>query len=289
MSNRLALGTAQFGLAYGISNKIGQVAKDSAAGILDAAWCAGVRTLDTAIAYGESEQRLGDVGVEQWRVVTKLPGMPSGTIPSDWVFNSVEASLRRLRVPRLRGLLLHQPDLLLQVFGGEIYRALQYLKDAGKVEKIGISIYSPEDLDAILPHYPMDIVQGPFNVLDRRLRETGWLEKLQKAGVEVHVRSAFLQGLLLMSDEERPKKFRRWEPLFGQWRSWLNDAGVSPLRACLGYALAQPEVDCVVVGVESQAQMNEILSVASEPTIMPPEKFQCNDTDLINPSRWNDL
>jgi aryl-alcohol dehydrogenase-like predicted oxidoreductase len=287
MSSRLALGTVQFGLAYGVSNKTGQVGREEAAAILATAWRAGVDTLDTAIAYGESEQRLGELGVADWQVISKLPPMPDGVEARQWVRQLVEGSLARLRTTALRGLLLHQPSLLLGPQGDEVHRALLSLKEAGVVEKIGVSIYSPADMEALWSRYHIDLVQAPINILDRRLLETGWLQRMHDAGTEVHARSVFLQGLLLMDARERPARFAHWDALWRAWHAWLAESDQSPLAACLGFTLLQPFIDRVVVGVDSARQMEEILAASERPARMPPDSLTSRDVDLINPSRWN--
>ncbi|HHT9112407.1 MAG: aldo/keto reductase [Planctomycetes bacterium] len=161
MNNRLIIGTVQFGLPYGISNQYGQVSLDEAAAILGHAWAEGVNTLDTAIAYGESEQRLGQIGVGQWRVISKLPAIPANHADvAAWVQESALGALQRLRIPKLHGLLLHRSQQLMGTQGGVLYRALVALKEQGKVEKIGVSIYSPEELDALWPYFQIDIVQS---------------------------------------------------------------------------------------------------------------------------------
>lgn len=285
---RLALGTVQFGLPYGVANKSGQVSHIEAVAILEHAWAAGIGTLDTAIAYGQSEQRLGEIGVDNWRVVTKLPTLPAAcTTVRDWVQESVRCSLNRLRINRLHGLLLHRSQQLLEPQGEELYAALLELKEQGWVEKIGVSIYDPEELDNLYPHFKLDIVQAPFNILDRRLKTSGWLTRLYRAGTEVHVRSVFLQGLLLMGAAQRPEKFDRWMPLWDDWNRWLEEQGVTPLQACLGFVLSQQEVGRVVVGIDNKRQLQEILEAAELQGPQPPDLLQSDDLDLINPSRWN--
>lgn len=288
MLKRLALGTVQFGLSYGVANQGGQVGREEAAAILEHARAAGVDTLDTAVAYGDSEQRLGEIGIEQWQVISKLPAIPDSCVDiADWVHQSVLDSMKRLRIPKLHGLLLHRPQQLLGPQGDALYRALVELKAEGKVDGIGVSIYGPEELDALLPRYPLDVVQAPFNILDRRMATSGWLAKLRRSGTEVHVRSAFLQGLLLMDQTSRPKYFRRWQDFWELWDRWLAAQELSPLRACIGFALSQPEVSRVVVGVDSLRQLKEILAVAEALAIMPPDTLMSDDGDLINPSRWS--
>ncbi len=288
MTSRLALGTAQFGLPYGVANQVGQVRGAKAGSILDLAWSAGIDTLDTAIAYGESEQRLGDAGVGQWRVISKLPAVPEGcTGVANWVRESIQGSLQRLQIPRLYGLLLHCPEQLLGPQGVELHRTLVALREQGKVEKIGVSIYGPDELDALWPRYRLDLVQAPFNILDRRLATSGWLTRLHQAGAEVHVRSVFLQGLLLMDAVDRPAKFNRWQPLWGEWHRWLDGQALTPLQACLGFAYSQAEIDRVVVGVDSLKQLQEILVGVKGPAVEPPTVLMSGDLDLINPSRWS--
>lgn len=287
MIDRLALGTVQFGFPYGITNKTGQVSRDEVTTILDYAWAMGLHTLDTAIDYGESEQRLGDVGVAQWQVISKLPSIPESCKDVvSWTQKLVLGSLERLKLPKLGGLLLHRPKQLLSPMGQTLYQALVALKDQGKIGKIGISIYDPDELDSLWPYYKFDLVQAPFNVIDRRLATSGWLIKLHQTGTEVHVRSVFLQGLLLMKAANRLTTFNRWQPLWQQWHRWLDEQHLTPLQACLGFALSQPEIDRVVVGVDCLKQLQEILVNAEALIRMPPKTLMSEDLDLINPTHW---
>jgi aryl-alcohol dehydrogenase-like predicted oxidoreductase len=290
MNRRLALGSVQFGLLYGVANQVGQVSRDEVTEILDHAWAAGVDTLDTAIGYGDSEAILGEIGVDRWKVITKLPEIPETCADvTSWVQDSVADSLGRLGVSRLRGLLLHCPKQLLGPYGDELYRALVFVRDQGKIEKIGVSVYGPDELDVIWPSYQFDLVQVPFNILDRRLVSSGWLNRLHQAGIEVHVRSVFLQGLLLMDAANRPVKFNLWQSLWDDWHSWLAEHALTPLQACLNFATSQPEINRVVVGVDSLEQFRAILACAESAVITPPESLMSDDLDLINPSHWSSL
>ena len=290
MIRRLALGTVQFGLSYGIANQTGQVTCNEAAAILDYGSAAGLDTLDTAIAYGESEQRLGEIGVRQWRIITKLPPVPgSCTDVHAWVQESILGSLERLRAPKLYGVLLHRAQQLLGPQGDALYRALVAIKDQGKAEKIGVSIYDPGELDALCSQYQFDVVQTPFNIVDRRLATSGWLTRLHEAGTEIHVRSIFLQGLLLMNAASRPATFNRWQPLWQQWHAWLSEQELTPLQACLGFVLGQSQVDRVVVGVDSLMQLKGILANVGTQFVKPPAMLMSEDMNLINPSRWATL
>src|SRR5271167_2311596 len=214
MESRLSIGTAQFGSAYGVANQTGKVSHDSACEILTRGWAAGIRTIDTAIAYGDSESRLGGIGIENWRVISKIPSIPRDCSDVDaWVLQSIAGSLARLRIARLYGVLLHDPRQLRDGNGSAIFAALLAAKRNGLVEKIGVSIYDPEELSGITARFTLDLVQAPFSLIDRRLLSSGWLKRLNVAGIEVHARSIFLQGLLLMKTADRPAKFSRWNQL----------------------------------------------------------------------------
>ena len=284
---KLALGTVQFGLSYGIANQAGMVPADAAAAIVRHARSAGMDTLDTAAAYGDSEARLGTIGVADWRVVSKLPPFPDpcDDIPG-WAVASAHASLARLKVPGLYGLLLHRPDQLLGPGGDRLFDALQQLKADGLVRKIGVSIYDPSELDALWRRFPCDLVQAPFNLLDRRLITSGWLARLAAGDVEVHVRSVFLQGLLLMPRESRPPGFRRWEGVWAALDRWLLEAGLTPLEACLRDALAVREIARIVVGVDSLRHLTDILAAADGHAGRIPDELRTDDRDLLNPARW---
>ncbi len=258
--------------------------------MLDLALSNGIDTLDTAIAYGESETSLGQAGIDDFNVVTKLPAIPDDCPQFDaWVMAHVEASLARLGVSTIYALLLHRPEQLLGVHGKDLYKTLCRLKECGKVLKVGVSIYNPLELDELLRLYHFDLVQAPFNIIDSRLLRTGWLQRLKDQEVEIHTRSAFLQGLLLMPANAVPSKFTPWSDLFKRWYTWLADQNVSPVQACLAYPLTFPEIDRVVFGADSIEQLDQIIKASS--IILPdhlPDLY-CEAENLINPSCWSSL
>lgn len=287
---KLALGTVQFGMPYGITNQSGLVPLAEARSILEHARVSGIDTLDTAVLYGESEKRLGEIGVGGFRIVSKLPVMPADcSDPFNWVISEVVGSLSRLRVEALEGLLLHQSRQLLEPGGEEIARALLHLKKTGLVAKTGCSIYEPTELEALAGRFSLDLVQAPFNVLDRRLIDSGWLARMTAEGTEIHVRSIFLQGLLLLAPWNRDRKFARWQTLWDDWDSWLRNQKMTPLQGCLSHVLSFKEIDRVVVGVDSLSQLREVLEVATGSLSKEQTQIACSDIDLLNPSRWNAL
>jgi len=287
---RLALGTAQFGMRYGISNLSGKVSQEGGKAILKYAVSAGVDTIDTAMAYGDSEQILGNIGVEGFNVVTKLPEIPEHIADVEgWVVKVVKDSVSRLGVESLYGLLLHRPCQLFEPKGVKILSALRLLKELGTVKKLGVSVSSPLEFDALFDTYDFDLVQCPFNLMDRRLTKSGWLKKLKAAGVEVHTRSSFLQGLLLMPRHSIPIKFNAWNRVWDDWDMWLRANKTSPIDACLSYVLSFSEIDRVVVGVEIKSQLAEIIAVGRGGALGSYPDFSGDVSTLINPTKWSTL
>lgn len=286
---KIVLGTAQFGLPYGIANSDGQVSRDMVGQVLDSARNFGITTLDTAIAYGDSETVLGHQNLQGFSVISKLFEVPKGCSSiTDWVEQQLIASLKRLQLESLDALLLHRPAQLLESSGQELYQTMIGLKERGLVKRIGISMYEYQELHDVINAFDcrFDIVQAPMNIIDRRIDESGLLSKLKNAGIEVHARSAFLQGLLLIPQGDVPAYFKPWATLFNSYHNWLNENNISALQACLGYLNQHPDVDKIIVGMDNLQQLKEIVAAIDQPSHTLPDFFQSVDEDLINPSRW---
>jgi len=285
---KLALGTVQFGLGYGVKNKSGQTSFAEAGKIWSVAKIAGIDLIDTAIAYGESEQVIGGLGVEGFKVVTKLPPIPVYIDDvAGWAEYQVSHSLRRLGVESVYALLLHRSSDFLQEHGRSLIGALDNLRKKGLVEKIGVSIYDPSELDSLLKIVEIGLVQAPLNLIDDRLESSGWLQRLEEQNIEVHTRSAFLQGLLLMEREEIPAKFERWSSLWDEWHRQLTMSKTSAVAACLSYPLSLRQVSRVVVGVETAEQLEWLIKAAGGPFVNQDWTFmRLQDPILMNPSNW---
>lgn len=290
-SMKLAIGSAQFGLPYGISNVTGQVSLGETEKILNLARKRNLDMIDTAIAYGDSESVLGLIGVNDFKVITKLPILPGDiTDFTGWVEKQVEGSLIRLKKSSIHGLLVHDPDFLQSADGEKLGLALDKMKMSGAIDKIGVSIYQPSTLDKIMNNAPIDIVQTPFNVVDTSIISSNWLDKLNRSGVEVHARSIFMQGLLLMDRNSIPEKFNRWSFLWDQWHEKLNTYELDALTQCISFVSSFPKIDRIIVGIETASQLQLILN-AKELCATPIDWSQMtsNDDMLINPSNWSKL
>ena len=150
----------------------------------------------------------------------------------------------------------------------------------------GDRLYAPTELEELLAMGVLDVIQAPLSIVDRRLVLSGWLDRLQQMGVEVHVRSVFLQGLLLMPAEQRPASFQAWQKMWDRWDQWLREQRLSPLEACLRYVLGFDVIARVVIGVDSLAQLRQIIAACGGELPDVPDELRSDDVDLINPSRW---
>jgi aryl-alcohol dehydrogenase-like predicted oxidoreductase len=284
---KLALGTVQFGLDYGISNSSGKTTIEDAVLILNMAKNAGIDTVDTASAYGDSEEVLGSIGIGGWNVVSKIPSLPKNAVNGrEWVLNNLRQSLEKLRVERLDGLLLHNAMDLLSDEGRNIALGMQDAKAAGLVVNVGYSIYSPNILGNLIKIMPPDLVQAPYNVLDQRFSISGWLSRLAGEGVEIHIRSAFMQGLLLMNAHDRPQAFKKWNNIFRRWDYFTKDSSEQAVSLCLGFLKGCPDISRIVVGVDSVSHLEQILGIWSKAAPFDAIGLACDDPLLVEPSNW---
>ena len=286
---RIGLGTAQLGLNYGITNDDKKVNPESLSKIINLARDSHIKYIDTAISYGDSEIKLGKNRIDDFYLISKLPKVPvEKENVGIWINDQVNESLKRLGVETLYALLLHDTSQLFDdSIGVEIDKALNKLKEQGKIKKFGVSAYSPKELKNILKKFSPEIVQLPMNVFDNRFQEHDCLKIMKDKNIEIHSRSAFLQGLLLLNKENLPKQFKKWNSLFEKWQSWLKFNNISAIEACLGHCLSFKEIDCVVVGVDSFIHFNEVIDLANtKAKVNYPLDFSFKDIDLINPLNW---
>ena len=287
-SSRLALGSVNFGLDYGVANSAGKLSQLEIEKILFASEEAGIKVIDTAQAYGGSEAQIGALCRDgRFKMVTKIGvDLEKGYVTNS-VRNLVEQSCKRLNQSRLYAVLLHRPEVLLGDQGGVIIKELLTLKEKCLISKIGVSIYSPTILEDLTRLVDLDIVQVPFNVFDQQIFSTGWNEKLKNRGTEIHTRSVFLQGLLLMDKSSVPTYFtNNWPELFSSWYEFLRMTDYNAVKVALQFALKQEWIDKIVVGVDSTAQLRSLLEIERSEISLELPDFRSEDTNLINPSNW---
>lgn len=283
--NRIILGGAQLGLPYGVLGTGENLKPFEVKDLLDAAESIGIQTIDTAIAYGTSESVIGDYSNSRFKIITKLPPLPKDVNDvSGWVRQQIDGSLARLQTENIDALLLHHPQDLTGEFGAKLEKVIGELLSEGVMKRFGVSIYAPDELTTIVGHFPIDVVQTPFNVFDQRI--TPWLETLSRNGIEVHARSIFLQGLLISPAIARPARFRKWEAQFNQFDNWVSELSMSAIAVCLGVALNQPGISHLVVGALNSSQLLETAAQIPKDFSHRSEDMQSNDPGLIDPRVW---
>lgn len=298
---KLGLGTVQFGLPYGITNTEGQVSQEDALDILNLAQKSAVDLLDTAAAYGSSEERLGaclnqsDQLSSSFRVMTKtIPLNISRIALSDVekVEKGFLTSLDHLKQSSIDSLLVHHVEDLLVPGGEFLYESLQQLKDSGKINKWGVSVYTGSQVEAVLKRYPIDLIQLPFNVFDQRLLANGLLAELNRQGVEIHVRSIFLQGVLLAENDKIPHTLKSYQAIFDRFDEAVSNSGLSRLMATLGFIESISDIDYAIVGAVSVDQLKSIceakanLSKYRITDLIDYSSLAVDDEKLLNPGLW---
>ncbi|MBI5683047.1 MAG: aldo/keto reductase [Deltaproteobacteria bacterium] len=288
---KIGLGTVQFGIDYGISNHNGKTPLDEVEKILDVAMRNGISVIDTAALYGTSEEVLGKTLPEchRFKIVTKTPRFTSSAITSDDVRrleDSFFQSLHKMKCAAIYGLLFHNADDLLSENGHILFNKMTDLKQKGLVEKIGVSVYTALQIDEILGKFQIDIIQLPINVFDQHLLVSGHLSKLKKRGVEIHVRSAFLQGLLLMSSETLPPFFDSVREHLKDYQRTIHQHGLTLVRAALGFLINIPDIDFIICGVNNHTQLKEICREAVPVESIDFSRFALSDGEILNPSNW---
>jgi hypothetical protein len=284
--NRIVLGGAQLGLPYGILNGGETLSREEVARILDTAVDHGIDSIDTAIAYGHSESIIGEISQNRFKIISKLPPLPVDiSNVSEWVYSQVQGSLSRLKCTSLDALLLHRPQDLTGAQGVELYAAIESLMAEKMIHRFGVSIYSPDDLEGIIDTFEIHVVQAPLNVFDRRI--LGVTDHLSALNIEVHVRSVFLQGVLIASPQDRPHRFEPWSEHFALFDEWVRSSGVSAMACCMGFALQQPGIAKLVIGTTSAESLDEIMNSTPNSVLKVPTHLQSSVEQLIDPRFWN--
>lgn len=279
---KLMLGTVQFGIPYGAFNTTGQVQLDEVKAMLSAAEAAGIDMLDTARAYGGAEAVLARAGAPaRFDIVTKCPDLRAESDPVAALHAALDASCAALGVTRLYGYLLHNAEDLARP---GIWDALCALRDAGRVGRIGVSGYGAEAVADLCERFPLTLVQLPANVLDP------WYDRVTLPGsIEVHVRSAFLQGFLLGDPERLPPHLAPFRAVLEQFSAEAAAQGLTPLQAALAPLIASPRVARVAVGADSPDQLAQILQAVAALNGRPAPRlgpYAGVTQDLTDPRRW---
>lgn len=289
--SRICLGTVQFGLDYGIANTRGKIPPSEVTDILTFAQTQGIKTLDTSMAYGESEKVIGEFIAEQgtsFEIISKIL-IDSISVHEEGIKSLVAASLKRLNIKQLGGCLIHRFDDFLK--HEQLWPRLETLKQEGLINKIGFSLYKTDELDVILDRgIPVDLIQFPYSVFDRRFEH--YLSRLKDRNVEIHVRSVFLQGLVFLKPDELPEKLQHASEAVRHLQEISNREHLSISSICLNYVLSNPSIDKVVIGGDHlnhfKIQVQDLQAFDSVARLRERlNGLAVSDENILLPYTWN--
>lgn len=280
LKKKFIIGTANFTQTYGVvpvNIRSREIKK-----ILSLAKKNGIYKIDTAEAYLKNNYYFKKID-KIFKFSTKI------IANSKW--ESLEFCEKKLQEHfkcfgknKVETLLFHDNNILLTKKGNKIFKNLEFLKKKKLFNKIGISIYQTDYLKNLISNYNFDVVQCPYNVMDKRIITTGWFDKLKSEGKEIHIRSIFLQGLLVNPLVYKKRYFRKWQKIFIDWFQFLKIRNISPIDYCLS-DLIRFDFDKIIIGINNSNNLNEILNF-KEINKNKMINLKINDTKLIDPRNW---
>jgi len=277
---KLGLGTVQFGMDYGVISKSKIISDSEIKKILNTANKFDIKYIDTAQDYGDSEKKIGKHEKSNFEIITKIS---KDVHPND-VINSIKESLKRLKVKKINGVLIHSFNHYVE--NSEVYNNLIDLKNIGLIQKTGFSLYYPDELKYLLENnISFDFIQIPYNILDRRFEP--YFKDLKLLNVEIHIRSVFLQGLFFIDPLKLSSHFINYTKHLINLRNIIKEKNISIESACLNYVYKNKNIDCVIVGVENNNQLlDNINAIDKNLNLKILDKFKINDEKILLPFNW---
>lgn len=286
---RICLGTANFGSRYGYKNI--KLNKKDLKKIIYKAKKENIKFFDTAFSYKNSEKNLGKFASKSFDIITKIPKIPSlKTNIKKWIKITIDKSFKNLKKDKIYGILIHDTKVLENKKKAKIIlNYLEELKYQKKIQKIGISVYSLQELKKCFKVYNFQIIQFPFNIFDNRIIKSNFIMKLKKQNVELHARSIFLQGLLLEDSKYFDKKFKTYKKKIVLFEKWLKKNNLNKLQACLKFTFKSKIIDRFVIGISKYDQFLEIIETLKKRTVINslPKGLTNINSKLLNPKLWN--
>ena len=285
--NKICIGSANFGMEYGLNKKSPLLKKDIKE-IFEFLKKENTIYIDTAANYKNSEIIIGKYSTKKFKIITKIKKIPKGVNDLEkWLKNEIYTSCKKLRVNKIYGLLVHDTqDLKNKKKAKKIYKTFDILKKSKIIEKIGLSIYNPNELDLYLKNYNFEIVQAPLNIFDRRIINSGWLKKINEKGIEFFARSIFLQGLLIKDINKIDKFFSPYKKKFEKFENWTQKLNISKVEACIRFVNSYREVDKVIVGINNKMHFFENYKFLKKDKLIVPNSLEIKSGKILNPKLW---
>ena len=287
INKKIILGSAQFGDRYGISKDKNIIKKREAKNILKFSQKNNIICLDTADRYKGSIKILHKQNLKEWKISLKISSETISKLNTKKKFNNFFfKNLKKLNQKKFEYFLFHESQDLLTSKGEKVYEYLTILQKKGFINKIGVSAYSLNEMKKIIKNYKINVVQVPYNIFDQRLKESNLINTLKNMNIELHVRSIFLQGLLLLKKNKIPKKFLKWQDKFNLWYKFLKKNKTTALSECLNFVFSNKDIDKIVIGINSIDHLKEIVLLKKNFVKRNFETFKSKDVNLIDPRKW---
>ena len=291
-SKKLILGGAQLGNKYGIYSKASKMKNlNELKKIFEFSAKNKLEFIDTAQDYKNSEKIIGQLSKNKFKIISKINLDPKLSFKDLEliIFKKINISLRKLKIKKINILLLHNFDRFInnENYLSKIYKVLVKLKNNGIILKVGISTYYPEKIHKFFKIFKYDVVQVPLNIFDQRLLFSKFYNLKSFKNVEIHVRSVFLQGVLLK--KKYPTYFDKWEKKIKTYIDFLQKNNIDPIHFCLSFVLGAKKVRKVIIGVQNLYQLKEILKKSKKKIKYNKKifkRFIINDDKLIIPKYW---
>jgi aryl-alcohol dehydrogenase-like predicted oxidoreductase len=288
LNNKLILGTVQMGVPYGISNSSGKISLENSLEILSFAFDNGIEILDTAEAYGNAHEVIGTFHKQhpdkRFKIITKLPHQSKMNIN-----DKVDEYLKELGVKQLHALLFHSFSTYQETVNN--FDVLRNLKAAGKTKYLGVSVYTNTEIETVLLNDDIDIIQLPFNLFDNENLRGDILKTAQEKGKIIHTRSALLQGLFFKDVNDDIAIVKKLKSELSTLSVISNSHDIRISQLALGYCLLQPNIDNVLIGVDSIDQLKDNLNAVNfhlkKEIVDEINTINVKNLDLLNPSLWN--
>jgi len=291
----LILGTAQWGSKYGITNKTGKTSSREIDKIFKYCNKNNIKFFDTARDYGKSEKIIGGFNKKyssKIKIISKIKNFQFENTKFDKKRIKELILLTHLNVRQnsIEGMLIHDDNLLKDKYFADLWELLIELKEENKIKKIGISTYKNNIDNKFLKKYKFDIVQLPFNIYDQSRSENGFIKKLNDNNIEIHVRSVFLQGILLQNYKKLKGIFSEIKDHQKKMHNFFESQGMTLIEGCLRAVVQNQNINKLIIGCNDVLQLKEIhhtfLNINRSQEKINLKKFMISNKKIINPSLW---
>lgn len=279
---KLVIGCANFTQKYGADTI--KINHNEIQKILNFSIKNNINKIDTAHSYLKNNNIFLKKIKKKLNIITKIKPNNQWTSLS-FCKKNLEEHFKKFQNNKIETLLFHNPNILFTAAGFKVFKNLEILKKKKYFKKIGLSIYEPEILNYLTLKYNIDVIQCPYNILDKRIIYSGWLNKLKKKGIEVHARSIFLQGLLVNRKVYKKKYFHKWQNQFFEWFEILEKKNISPIDYCIS-DLLNHDFDKVIIGINNCDNLKDIINFKNIKKREKILKLKTNDLKLIDPRNW---